>query len=85
MSTVLQMALTVAMSTASTTALAQATQEQLVGGWTSTTVVSTQAGKKAEPYGPAPIGYMTLGANGHYSIQLMRPDLPKIASNNRAK
>lgn len=85
MSTILEMVLTAALSTASFTAQAQATEKQLVGGWTSTKVVTTEAGQKAQPYGPAPMGYMTLGANGRYSIQLMRPDLPKIASDNRAK
>ena len=66
-------------------AYAQATHKQLVGGWTVTAVVVEDGGKKTEVYGPKPMGYMTLGANGHYSIQLMRPDLPKIASNNRIK
>ncbi len=70
---------------ASGAALAQATQKQLVGGWTLTSIVSEDAGKKTDIYGPNPMGYMTLGANGHFSIQLMRPDLPKIASNNRIK
>jgi hypothetical protein len=85
MKAVLGMALVVAFTTGSGAALAQATQNQLVGGWTVATVVNEDAGQKFEPYGPNPIGYMSLGANGHYSIQLMRPDLPKIASNNRIK
>lgn len=36
--------------TASGVALAQATQKQLVGGWTVTSVVTEEAGKKTEPY-----------------------------------
>ena len=77
--------LTVTFVTASGAALAQATQKQLVGGWLVTSVVTEDAGKKTDIYGPTPLGYMTLGSNGHFSIQLMRPDLPKIASNNRMK
>jgi len=82
---VLGMALTVAITAVSGAACAQATQKQLIGGWTVTSVVNEDAGQKLEPYGPNPMGYMSLDANGHYSIQLMRPDLPKIASNNRIK
>ena len=85
MKAVLGMALAVAFSATSGTAFAQATQKQLIGGWTVTSVVTEEAGKKMEPYGPKPMGYMSLGANGRYSIQLMRPDLPKVASNNRGK
>lgn len=85
MKAVLGTAFAVAIVTASGVVLAQATQKQLVGGWAVTSVVTEEAGKKTEPYGPSPMGYMTLGANGHYSIQLMRPDLPKVASNNRVK
>ena len=85
MKAALGIALVVVFVAASGVALAQATQEQLVGGWMVASVVGEEAGKKTEPYGPSPMGYMTLGANGHYSIQLMRPDLPKIASNNRVK
>ena len=72
-------------ATTSGAALAQATQKQLVGGWTVSSVVTEEAGKKMEPYGPNPMGYMSLGANGRYSIQLMRSNLPKVASNNRLK
>lgn len=81
----LTLALAIPLAAGSNIVYAQATQKQLVGGWTVTSVVSEDAGKKTEVYGPNPIGYMTLGANGRFSIQLMRPDLPKIASNNRIK
>ena len=85
MKAALGIAFVVAFATTSGTALAQATQEQLVGGWSVASVVSEDAGKKTEPYGPSPMGYMSLGANGRYSIQLMSPNLPKVASNNRTK
>lgn len=66
-------------------ALAQATQKQLVGDWALASVVNDNDGVKEEPYGPHPLGYLSLKANGRYSIQLQRADLPKIASNNRVQ
>jgi hypothetical protein len=77
--------LAAAFAMASGAAIAQATQKQLEGGWTVISVVTEDAGKKTDIYGPKPMGYLTLGSNGRFSIQLMRPDLPKIASNNRVK
>jgi hypothetical protein len=60
-------------------------KEQLVGGWALVSVTSEQDGKKVEPYGPAPRGYMTIGTNGRFSIQTFRPGTPKFASNDRTK
>ena len=37
------------------------------------------------PFGPSPVGQMTLGADGHYSIILARSNLPKIAAGTRDK
>jgi Lipocalin-like domain len=48
--------------------------KDLVGGWTPVSV---------DAYGPNPKGYLIFEANGRYSLQLMRPDLPKYLSNNR--
>ena len=48
--------------------------KDIVGTWT---IVS------AEAFGPNPKGLLTFDANGRYSLMLMRPDLPKYASNNR--
>lgn len=54
-------------------AVAQSAKD-LVGTWT---IVS------AEAFGPNPKGVLTFDANGRYSLLLMKPDLPKYASNNR--
>ena len=62
-------------STAGTGALAQSAKD-LVGAWT---LVS------ADAYGPNPKGALIFDANGHFSSQFMRSDLPKYASNNRAQ
>jgi hypothetical protein len=50
--------------------------KDLVGSWT---VVSVDA------YGPNPKGSLIFEADGRFSLQLMRSDLPKYASNNRTQ
>jgi len=50
--------------------------KDIVGTWT---IVS------ADAYGAAPKGTFMLDANGRFSLILMRPDLPKYASNNRTQ
>ena len=62
-------------STAGSGALAQSAKD-LVGAWT---LVS------ADAYGPNPKGALIFDANGHFSSQFMRSDLPKYTSNNRAQ
>jgi hypothetical protein len=59
----------------SSTALAQSAKD-IVGTWTITS---------AEAFGPTPKGLLMFDANGRYSLMLMRPDLPKYASNNRTQ
>jgi hypothetical protein len=51
--------------------------KDLVGAWT---IVSA-----GDAYGPTPKGSLILGPNGRFSVQLMRHDLPKYASNNRTQ
>jgi hypothetical protein len=58
-------------------AVAQSAKD-LVGSWT---IVSAAASM----YGPTPKGSLIFEANGRYSLQLMRSDLPKYASNNRTR
>jgi hypothetical protein len=75
----------VAIATASGTTLSQTTQEELIGGWSAVSVVDHRDGKDTDVFGKSPMGYMSFAANGRFSIQLMRPDIPKIALNNRTK
>jgi len=49
----------------------------IVGTWT---IVSA-----GDTYSSNPKGSLILTANGRYSLQLLRPDLPKYVSNNRTK
>ena len=59
-------------------------KEQLVGTWKIVSITQYQDdGKKIEPYGPNPKGIIILDRNGRYSLLLLRPGLPKVASNNR--
>ena len=50
--------------------------KDLVGSWTPVSV---------DAYGPNPKGSLIFKANGRYSLQLIRPDLPKYQSNNRTQ
>ena len=56
-------------------AVAQSAKD-LVGSWS---IVSVDG------YGPNPKGSLIFDANGRYSLQLMRSDQPKYASNNRTQ
>ena len=64
------------------TAFAQTTKD-IAGFYTIVAVTIVQGDKKIEPFGPNPRGVMALDANGRYVVSLMRPGLPKFASNNR--
>jgi hypothetical protein len=59
------------------------TTKELVGAWALVAVTVEQGGKKVEPFGPNPNGSLMLDANGHFSIVVVRPGVPKFASNNR--
>jgi len=59
-------------------------QDRLVGTWTyESVVVERTDGTRVAPFGSDPKGFITLSADGRYSLQLMRPDIPKIASKDR--
>ena len=62
----------------------QSPQEQLVGAWTIVSV-SSKLPDGTLVWGADPIGLIIFTSSGHYSTQLMRSDLPKYSSNNRAK
>ena len=59
-------------------------QDRLVGTWRyESIVVERTDGTKVAPFGPDPKGFITLSADGRYSLQLIRPDIPKITSKDR--
>ena len=69
------------------TAMSQSSslRDQLVGVWVPTAHETTfPDGAKHHQFGDHPQGMMILDANGDYTQILVRPDLPKYRSNDRA-
>ena len=60
------------------------TAKDLVGAWTIVSITVEGDGKKSEPLGPNPIGTQIYDSSGRFASMVMRSDLPKVASNNRA-
>ena len=56
---------------------------QIFGAWAVVSVVNDVNGKKTEPYGANPKGQFIFTADGYFSTNIVRPDRPKFASNNR--
>lgn len=66
-------------------AAAQTTAKQLLGGWSLVSLETDTADGRIQAFGPRPIGYINFGPDGRIAAQFMRPDIPKIAANNRQK
>jgi hypothetical protein len=65
-------------------ALGASAKSQLVGSWMLVSAINTDpSGNKVELFGPNPKGSFMLDRHGRFSILIVRPDLPKFASNNR--
>jgi hypothetical protein len=64
-------------------AAAQNLKDQIVGTWTVVSAQVTKDGKMTEPQGPHPLGQVMFDSSGRFSINIMTPDTPKFASNNR--
>jgi len=61
-------------------------KDQIVGTWTLVSWEQTlKDGSKNHRFGSSPKGVNTYDANGHFSLIIMRPDLPKIASGDPEK
>ncbi len=67
------------------TATAQSvTTQQLVGTWKYVLATATRPdGSKFYPQGENSTGLLMFDAAGNFSWQVIRPDIPKMASNNR--
>ncbi len=59
--------------------------KQVQGSWTLVSVVVEQDGKKIEPVGSQPKGYMIVTPDGRYSWILLKAGLPKFVADNRMK
>lgn len=61
-------------------------KDALVGTWVATSAYNDLAdGSRFLPLGDSVKGSLMLDAGGHFSWILVRPDIPKFASNNRLK
>jgi hypothetical protein len=59
-------------------------KDQLVGTWTPVSIQNVRPdGSKGDSFSPTPKGILMFDSNGHFSLQILRPDMPKYASNNR--
>ena len=59
-------------------------KEQLVGTWTFVSAVNTRPdGTKFDPFGGKGVGMQFFASTGQFSYQIIRSDIPKLASNNR--
>jgi lipocalin-like protein len=82
------LAIAAAFVTFSGSAIAQGAalkRQQLIGGWTLAKLDAMVDGKKSDPFGPTPKGYMNFDGSGRFSIQIYRPGVAKFAANNRMK
>jgi hypothetical protein len=60
------------------------TANDVVGTWTIVSAVNEQDGRKSDIFGPNPKGALVFDSDGRYALVVLRSDLPKFASNNRA-
>jgi hypothetical protein len=61
-------------------------KDQLVGTWALLLADDVKKdGTQAGAFGPNPYGQLILTSDGHYSLQIMRSNLPKFAANSRQK
>lgn len=61
-------------------------KDQIVGTWTLVSWEQTRAdGSKNQRFGTTPKGINTYDSNGHFSLIIMRPDLPKLAAGDPEK
>lgn len=68
------------------TAAFAAGPQDLVGTWTLVSVDNVLAdGRRVEPYGPNPVGMLTLDAGGRYSVLIFRPDRARFLSNDKSR
>ena len=61
-------------------------KDEIVGAWSLVAVTAELAtGTSAEPFGASPKGIIIFTPDGHFALFQSRSELPKIASNDRAK
>ena len=80
------MALAAAVMPSSVAAQEKSLKDQLVGTWIFVSAQDVKPdGTKVDPWGPNPKGVAMYDAKGRFTFMIMRSDLPKFVSNNRAQ
>ena len=80
------MVLAAALLPSSVVAQEKSLKDQLVGTWIFVSAQDVKPdGTKVDPWGPNPKGVAMYDAKGRFTFMIMRSDLPKFASNNRAQ
>jgi len=78
--------LAVALLPSSVVAQEKSLKDQLVGTWIFVSAQDVKPdGTKVDPWGPNPKGVAMYDAKGRFTFMIMRSDLPKFVSNNRAQ
>lgn len=72
-----------AMAMPTVPAMAEIQPSQLVGSWNMISNIQDQNGRKTDVYGANPQGLLMFDSSGHFSLMIMRSDLPKFGVNNR--
>jgi hypothetical protein len=61
-------------------------KDRLIGTWKPVAIENVRPdGSKAYPYTVTPMGVLIFGDTGHFSLQVLRPGVPKYASGNRSQ
>jgi hypothetical protein len=72
--------------TGTSTAQQKSTKDMLAGAWTLLLSDAVKAdGTHVPQFGPNPSGLLMFSPDGHYSVEIMRANLPKLAANDRDK
>ena len=80
------LALASALLPSSVVAQQKSIKDQLVGTWIFVSAQDAKPdGSTVDPWGPNSKGSAMYDANGRFTFMIMRSDLPKFASNNRAQ
>ncbi|MBI4785614.1 MAG: lipocalin-like domain-containing protein [Chloroflexi bacterium] len=55
----------------------------VVGTWRLTSFIVSNGAEEVQLFGPHPVGLLIFTEGGWFSLQIMQPDRPRFASNNR--
>jgi hypothetical protein len=65
--------------------LGQSLKEQIIGAWQHVSIYNEEGGTKRYLFGEKPVGLTVFDRSGYVISFLSKPELPKLAANNRLK